>query len=185
MPVPMNSVSHKSTLPVPKLLCQPQIHSACLSDTLSATNPQCLSQCHFVGHKCHSDLWAKSIFSSNNSPTNVSLYFTGLITDCLQLCDNKGVWQTLSIFLSALVVLNARSSSSKYWLSFGVSKTGSKSTPLISKHRSFKCAKLSRSSEEANSCSASQVISHTSEELYLHYGAHYSPPITFVLSHQV
>ena len=80
------------------------------------------------------------------------------------------------------LVLNAQIASTKYWLSFGVSKTGSKSTLLILKHTSYKCAKLSRSSEEANSCSASQVISHTLEELNPHYLAHYSPPAASVLS---
>jgi hypothetical protein len=80
------------------------------------------------------------------------------------------------------LVLNTQSASTKYCLSFGLSKTGSKLTPLILKHRSYKCAKLSRPSEEANSCSASQVISQPLEELDIHYRAHCSPPIVSVLS---
>jgi len=41
---------------------------------------------------------------------------------------------------------------------------------------------LSPPSKEANSCSASQVISHTLEELNIHYGADHSPPIVSIIS---
>jgi hypothetical protein len=41
---------------------------------------------------------------------------------------------------------------------------------------------LSRPSEEANSSSPSQVISHILEELNIHYIAHYNPPFLSFLS---